>query len=178
MKISFHQQIQISEHMELQQSASWFHVNMQVWILFPSTNFRSWRFSRCRIWLRKLSIHVCYCFGKVCLCLRPLDLQHNACQYSDVLLPSHCALVGANRAEEISVQSHFHFVFWHSNGALGLSPPGFGEEKEQLLTLNVGVRRPFSKVKGSGTKVTAFANSKPLSYRVIRNTSKNKNFRN
>ena len=34
--------------------------------------------------------------------------------------------------------------------------------KDWQLTLNVGVRRPFSMVNGSGTKVTAFANSKPL----------------
>lgn len=32
------------------------------------------------------------------------------------------------------------------------------------LALNVGVRRPFSKVKGSGTKATAFASSKPLNF--------------
>jgi hypothetical protein len=32
-----------------------------------------------------------------------------------------------------------------------------------LITLKVGVRRPFSKVKGSKTSVTAFTNSKPLS---------------
>lgn len=30
--------------------------------------------------------------------------------------------------------------------------------------MSVGVRRPFSRENGSGTKVTAFANSKPLSY--------------
>nr|ACN27422.1 unknown [Zea mays] len=32
-----------------------------------------------------------------------------------------------------------------------------------LLTLNVGVRRPLSNVNGSATRVTALANSKPLS---------------
>lgn len=32
------------------------------------------------------------------------------------------------------------------------------------LTLKVGVRSPFSKVNGSGTKVTALANSNPLNY--------------
>lgn len=35
---------------------------------------------------------------------------------------------------------------------------------KQMLALNVGVRRPFSILNGSGTKVTAFANSKPLNY--------------
>lgn len=34
--------------------------------------------------------------------------------------------------------------------------------KNGWLTLNVGVRRPFSTVNGSGTKVRAFANSKPF----------------
>jgi hypothetical protein len=35
------------------------------------------------------------------------------------------------------------------------------------FTLNVGVRSPFSMVNGSGTKVTAFANSKPLNCRFV-----------
>ena len=34
-----------------------------------------------------------------------------------------------------------------------------------LLALNVGVRRPFSNVKGSWTKVIAFTNSKPLNWK-------------
>lgn len=37
------------------------------------------------------------------------------------------------------------------------------KKNQGLITLKVGVRRPFSKVKGSKTNVTAFTNSKPLS---------------
>lgn len=35
-------------------------------------------------------------------------------------------------------------------------------QKEEKVTLKVGVRRPFSTVNGSATNVMAFANSKPL----------------
>jgi len=44
---------------------------------------------------------------------------------------------------------------------LVLKPP---ETEASGLTLNVGVRRPFSNVNGSATRLTALANSKPLSW--------------
>lgn len=46
-------------------------------------------------------------------------------------------------------------------------------DKVSMLAFCVGVSRPFSIENGSGTKVTAFANSKPLSCKATNKDTDN-----